>query len=138
MSKHQHDTDASDLWVYFQTAINCAKTLFKKKAKLTDCQECGILYNKYNDNKYNSNELDREISKLMMDDDVTKKSGIIEYVLSEKKPKDEKFLSLRVFTDAQKLRAYEKQGHKCPMCVKRGIEDEYAFEDMQCDHITNW
>lgn len=139
MSKHQHDDDASDLWTYFQTVINWAKMLFpKRNPKLYAAQEWGFLYNKYHDNKYNPNELEREVSKLMLDDDVTKKSGIIEYVLSEKKPNDEKHLSLRTFSDSQKLKAYERQKHKCPLCQKKGIEDEYAFEDMQGDHIIPW
>jgi hypothetical protein len=138
MAKHQKDDDAMDLWVYFQTVINWAKTLFKKRPKITDAQEWGFLYNKYHTNAYNPNVLEREISSLLMDDDVTKKAGVIEYVLSEKKPADEKSLSIRAFTDTQKLRAYEAQKHRCPMCVKKGIDDEYELKDMQADHITPW
>ena len=47
-------------------------------------------------------------------------------------------LSLRAFTESQKLRAYESQGHKCPLCVANGIYTEYAFEDMEGDHIIPW
>ena len=49
-----------------------------------------------------------------------------------------KHLSIRAFSEAQKRRAYEKQGHKCPFCVKTGINDEYDFEAMQGDHIIPW
>ena len=133
------DDDASDIWLYYQTVINWAKMLFPtKRPKINAVQDWGLLYNKYHNNKYNPNDLEKEIQKLLMDDDVTKKDGIIPYVLSEKKPKDEKVLSLRAFTEAQKLRAYEKQKHQCPLCVKKGILDEYAFEDMQGDHIKPW
>lgn len=45
-----------------------------------------------------------------MDDDVTKNSGIIPYVLSDRTKHDEKNLSIRAFTEAQKRRAYERQG----------------------------
>ena len=110
----------------------------KNNPKLYTAQEWGFLYNKYHNNKYNPNELEREVSRLMLDDDVTKKAGIFEYVLSERKPKDEKHLSLRTFSDSQKLKAYERQKHRCPLCQKKGIEDEYAFEDMQGDHIIPW
>lgn len=73
-----------------------------------------------------------------MDDDVTKKAGIIPFILSDRTWRDEKHLSLRAFTESQKLRAYERQGHKCPLCVANGINTEYAFEDMEGDHIIPW
>lgn len=139
MAVHQHDADANDLWLYFQSVINWAKMLFPTKRKgITDVQDWGLLYNKYHNKQYNSNTLEADIKKLLLDDDVTKKSGIISYVLSDKTKYDEKSLSIRLFTEAQKRRVYEKQGHKCPFCVKNGIDTEYAFEDMQGDHIIPW
>ena len=78
------------------------------------------------------------IKKLVLDDDVTKKAGIIPFILSDRTWRDEKHLSLRAFTESQKLRAYERQGHKCPLCVANGINTEYAFEDMEGDHIIPW
>ena len=50
----------------------------------------------------------------------------------------EKHLSIRTFSDAQKRRVYEKQQHKCPCCQKNGIDTEYAFEEMEGDHIIPW
>lgn len=41
-------------------------------------------------------------------------------------------------TDIQKRRVYERQGHKCPFCVKNGINTEYAYKEMQGDHIIPW
>lgn len=138
MAIHQHDSDANELWLYFQTVINWAQMYFQKRKGVTDVQEWGILYNKYHNNTYNSNALDNDIKELLMDDDVTKKAGVIQYVLSERTQHDEKYLSIRAFTEAQKRRAYEKQGHKCPLCLKQGIDTEYAFEEMQGDHIIPW
>ena len=65
----------------------------------------------------------------MQDEDVTKKSGIYEYVLTRK----EKYLSIRSFTDKQKREAYERQQGICPKC-------NVAFElnEMEADHITPW
>ena len=82
--------------------------------------------------------VDADIKKLVLDDDVTKKAGIIPFILSDRIWRDEKHLSLRAFTESQKLRAYESQGHKCPLCVANGIYTEYAFEDMEGDHIIPW
>ena len=139
MAVHQHDLDANDLWLYFQSVINWAKMLFPTKRKgITDTQAWGLLYNKYHSKQYNSNALEADIKKLVLDDDVTKKAGIIPFILSDRTWRDEKHLSLRVFTESQKLRAYESQGHKCPLCVANGINTEYAFEDMEGDHIVPW
>lgn len=92
----------------------------------------------YHSKQYNSNALEADIKKLVMDDDVTKKAGIVPYILSDRTWRDEKHLSLRAFTESQKLRAYERQGHKCPLCVANGINTEYAYEDMEGDHIIPW
>lgn len=139
MATHQHDEDANDLWLYYQSVINWAKMLFPTPRKgMTDTQNWGFLYNQYHNKQYNSNTLEADIQRLLMDDDVTKNSGIIPYVLSDRTKHDEKNLSIRAFTDAQKRRAYEKQNHKCPFCVKNGVDTQYDFEDMQGDHIIPW
>lgn len=139
MAVHQNDTDANDLWIYFQTVINWAKTLFPTPRKgMTDVQDWGLLYNKYHNKQYNSNTIEADIQKLLMDDDVTKNSGIIPYILSDRTKYDEKSLSIRAFTEAQKRRAYERQNHKCPYCVKNGVDTEYAYSEMEGDHIIPW
>ena len=45
----------------------------------------GLVYNEYGDKKYDSKQLEGEIRKLMLDDDVTRKSGIYEYVFKREK-----------------------------------------------------
>lgn len=139
MAVHQHDADANDLWLYFQTVINWAKMLFPEKMKgITDSQDWGLLYNEYHNKTYNSNLLADDIEKLILDDDVTKKSGIIQFVLSDRTRFDEKYLSLRAFTESQKRKAFQRQHHKCPICQSNGIEKEYLFEEMEGDHIVPW
>lgn len=134
MAIHQHDKDANDLWQYFDEVISWAKRLFPKSQKgITDVQEWGLLYNKYHNNSYNSNKLKEEMDKLMMDDDVTKKAGIIPYLLSERSRHDEKHLSIRTFTEAQKRKAYTAQGGKCAICGK-----PFAYEEMAGDHKVPW
>lgn len=46
---------------------------------------------------------------------------------------DEKFLSIRAFSEAQKRRAYEKQEHKCAICG-----EVFDLKDMDGDHIVPW
>lgn len=139
MAKHQHDLDANELWLYFQEVISWAKRMFPSvNKKLTESQDWGVLYNQYKNKSYNTNELKDLIDKLMQDEDVTKQAGIIPYVLSDRTKHDEKYLSIRAFPEQMKRRVYEKQGHKCPYCLANGIDKEYAFDEMQGDHIVPW
>ena len=73
----------------------------------------GILYKQYKDQVFDYQKIDNEVSRLILDDDVTKKTGIYPYILTGK----EKFLSIRAFTDAQK---------------------HFDLNQMEADHITPW
>ena len=101
--------------------------------KLTVVQDWGVLYNKYHDKAYNSNTLKSELKTLLLDDDVTKDTGIIPYILSNKTKHDEKLLSIRTFSEGQKIKAYEKQKGICPICGQH-----FELEEMQGDHIVPW
>lgn len=129
MSKHQHDPNANDLWVYFQAVINWVKVTFPKYRKEMKAVPWGLLYNDFKDKNLDSKKLETEIVKLMQDDDVTKKSGIYPYILTG----NEKYLNIRSFTDNQKREAYEKQKGICPKCKKY-----FEIEGMEADHITPW
>lgn len=133
MGKHQNDADDNDLWQYYQQVMNWAKMLFQVEIGITNNQDWGLLYNKYKDKVYNTNALKEELDKLVLDDDVTSKSGIIEYLLSDRSRADEKYLSLRAFTKSQKLQMYKKQEGVCPECNKH-----YEIGEMEADHIIPW
>ena len=60
--------------------------------------EWGSLYNEFKEKPFDTDKLENKITTLMMDEDVTKKSGIYPYVLR----RDEKYLNIRAFTDNQK------------------------------------
>ena len=122
------------IWLYFQTVINWAKMLFTNARKgVTDVQDWGILYNEFHNRQYNSNNLEADMKRLLMDDDVTKNAGIIRYLLSDRTKHDEKFLSIRTFSESQKRRAYERQEHKCAICGK-----VFDLAEMDGDHIVPW
>lgn len=129
MSKHQHDPNAIELWLYFQCVINWVKALFPKYRKEMKGIQWGILYNEFKDKSFDSTILEREVSKLMQDDDVTSKKGIYPYVFTRK----EKYLSIRIFSDNQKRIAYEKQKGSCPNC-----KDNFELIQMEGDHIIPW
>lgn len=134
MAAHQHDADANELWIYFQSVINWAKALFPIKRKgITDKQEWGLLYNKYKDEKYNSNSLEADMQKYIEDDDVTRNFGIIPYLLADKNAAAERFLSIRAFTQSMKRKAYERQGGICPIC-----HNHFELNEMEGDHRIPW
>jgi hypothetical protein len=102
MSKNQHEPNSNELWLYFKAVIDWVQVVFPKYRKEMKGIPWGELYNKYGKNKYDSSKLEKQIEKLMMDDDVTNKKGIYSYLLTN----DEKYLSIRAFTDSQKRAGY--------------------------------
>ena len=130
MAKHQHDANALALWRYFQDVITWADATFTRKhKKIINSVPWGLYYNKYKDVVLNANEIEEEASRLLIDDDVTKKSGIYPYILT----RNEKYLSIRAFTESQKLSVYERQQGVCPHCG-----EIFKIEMMEADHITPW
>lgn len=129
MGTHQQDSDANELWVYYQAVLDWVKRLFPNYRREMKGIDWGILYNEYKDQSYNSDKLEEKVKELMMDDDVTKKSGIYSYLITGK----EKYLSIRSFTDNQKREAYEKQNGICPKC-----KQHFEINEMEADHITPW
>nr|WP_314687574.1 DUF262 domain-containing protein [uncultured Porphyromonas sp.] len=134
MMKYQHDPKAQDLWDYFQQVIEWVETLFPTYRKEMKGLPWGLYYNRYHQYKYDPQALEKEISRLMADDDVTKKNGIYQYVLEKAIGNDDpSVLSIRAFTDSQKRTAYEQQGGVCPHCGKK-----CEYKEMEGDHITPW
>lgn len=129
MSKHHHDQNANELWLYFQSVITWVNITFTKKRKIMKGVDWGYLYNKYEKEKHDTKKIEEETAKLILDDDVTKKSGIYPYILT----RDEKYLSIRAFSDAIRQKVYEKQKYKCIVCGK-----QFEISAMEADHITPW
>ena len=139
--------NADELWAYFSAVIEWVKMKFPKYRSQMKGLDWGFFYNKYKDKDLDSAELEKEVARLMTDDDVTKKAGIYEFVLSG----NEKHLNLRTFTDSQKAQMYEKQKAICATGggIKgggqglNGIKCPHENEvleigQMQADHIVPW
>lgn len=129
MTKNQHEPNANELWLYFQSVINWIKAVFPKYRREMKGVEWGVLYNEFKEKKFDTNKLEKDISKLMEDEDVGNKKGIYTYVLNGK----EKHLNIRAFSPNMKRESYERQKGICPVC-----KDVFEIELMEADHITPW
>ncbi len=129
MATHQHDPNANELWTHFKAIISWVELTFTTYRKEMKSVEWGLLYDQFKDGLYDTAMLEDQIKALMIDDDVTRKKGIYQYVLTG----DEKYLAIRAFTPAMRRAAYERQDGICPVCKKH-----YEFDGMEADHITPW
>lgn len=130
MAEHQHDPTAQALWSYFRSVIEWVKAVFPKKRKEMKGLPWGLFYNGHHERRdLDPKALEERVSELMADEDVQKKSGVYEYLLTG----NEKALSIRAFDQRTKREAYERQGHKCAICG-----EEFEFEQMHGDHIKPW
>jgi hypothetical protein len=129
MANHQNELDAEALWDYFANVIRWVRKVFPKYRKEMKGVDFGFLYNNYKDEVFDAKALETEITKLMQDEEVTKKSGIYNYVLTRKA----KYLNIRAFTNNQKREAYERQTGICAKCNKH-----FELDEMEADHIKPW
>ena len=131
MAQHQHDKNANELWIYYQSVINWVNMLFPTRyyRKEMKGQPWGELYNSYHENTYDAEEFEYKIKQLIQDDEVQKHSGIYLYLFDHQ----EKPLNLRTFTDNQKRKKYEEQEGTCPIC-----HNHFNYKEMEGDHITPW
>jgi hypothetical protein len=118
-----------ELWNYFQSVITWTRKVFPNYLHEMSNVSWGELYNEFKNEKFDLKKLEKEVLRLMQDEDVTKKSGIYEYVLT----RNEKYLNIRAFNDKMKREAYERQKGVCRHCKKH-----FEIDEMEADHIKPW
>ena len=130
MAIHQNEPSAIQLWNYFRSVIDWVEAIFPKKRKEMKGVEWGLLFNRHGARTdLDPAVLELRIQDLLADEDVTKKSGIYEYLLTG----DERKLNIRAFTDKQKQEQYQKQNGICVKCGKH-----FEYNEMEGDHIIAW
>ena len=130
MAVHRDDKNAGALRDYFENVIGWVKRTFPHYRKDMRGLDWGLLYNKYGQNQYDVDALERELVRLnellAIDPDGLKKSGFYEYVLSG----DRTLIWHRVFSDKQQRQAFVNQGKKCGGRCGR----EFPFEALEAHH----
>lgn len=132
MSAHQHDANAAALWQYFNGVITWIESTFihtKERKKLMKGLDWGMLHREHKDDVIDREAFDRRVAELILDDDVDNNKGIYPYLLTGK----ERYLSLRAFSDEQKLKQYELQQGICSICG-----EHFELSQMEADHIIPW
>ena len=140
MAIHQNDPNAEKLWRYFRSVIEWVKATFLEYRKEMKGINWGSLYDQFKDETHDTKKLEKRVTELLMDDDVTKPAGVYPYVLDG----DERHLNIRAFTTAQRRQVLENQGRKCASGI-RCVDPEnpdgekiYRLDQVQADHITPW
>ncbi len=133
MDAHQRDTDADELWQYWQAVFAWVKRIFPNqdsaRVRLMKGLPWGRFYNDHKDDKLNAAELEKRIVSLIDDDDVESKKGIYAYLLTG----NDKTLNLRAFDEKTKQAVYARQNGICPTCTKH-----FEFHQMEADHAVPW
>ena len=129
MDAHRQDSNARDLWRYYEDVMEWVKETFRTYRKHMIGVDWGILYNKYHtDTPKNADDMANAIFTQAVDE-ISNPKGVYEAVLS----RDVKFIHARAFDKKDMTWAYKKQGGICPYCRKHFEEGE-----MHGDHIKPW
>lgn len=129
MAAKQHEEDAEELWIYFQSVMDWVKRVFPNYRREMKGIAWGTYYNKFKDKEFKPREIESKIQELSIDEDVTSKKGIYEYMIDG----NEKHLSLRSFSEKTKRESFERQKGICVKC-----QEVFTIEEMEADHITPW
>jgi 5-methylcytosine-specific restriction endonuclease McrA len=147
MSLHRNDKDIKEVKNYFEAVIEWVSSMFVDVKPEMKGLEWGRLYETYQSQPLNHDEVNRTIHELYSDGFVENRKGIWEYVLGDSK--DTKLLSVRIFLEPTKKATYAKQtsqakalgSSNCPLCAE-GHEANRAkvwkFEEMDADHVSPW
>lgn len=146
MSDHRTDTNIDALLNHFNAVLNWVRATFPSYHNAMKGLPWGRLYVEHGHKPQNSTDLDRRVAELMIDEEVSKKKGIFEYLLTGAS----KHLNLRTFDKKERRILYDRQTSaavtdgvsNCPHCalIKEGdaATKIFTIEEMEADHITPW
>lgn len=127
--QRQDDPSAKPLWDYFQSVIEWVQACFPKFRPKMKGVPWGPLFNTYGPSPIDPAKAEEEVKRLFLDDDVTSKSGIYSYIFDRR----ERNLSIRQFSEKDRIEAYERQNGVCVVC-----RNSFSIEEMEADHIDPW
>jgi hypothetical protein len=129
MSRHQHDSNATQLWQHFQKVVGWVKATFPEYRREMKGVDWGTLYKENKDKELDTDKLEKQVAELMQDDDVERKPGIYHYVMDG----ETRNLNIRTFSANMRREAYERQSGICVKC-----KNLFQLDEMEADHIRPW
>lgn len=148
LAQHRQDDHITELKNYFTSVIDWVDGVFVRPPdKEMRGLEWGRLYESYHESSYSAATIDARVNELRADPAVGNKKGIYEYLLGhETQPQ---LLAIRLFNDADKVVAYEKQTaaartedlSNCPLRAQGTDNNKtriYKLDEMDADHVTAW
>lgn len=147
MSQHRHDENADPVKTHFDAVVDWVSTVFTNTYPEMRGLEWGRLYKQYHNTPYDPAVVAARAQDLYLDEAVTKKNGIFEYVLGGET--DPKLLQVRIFDKKVKQAAYAQQTTKaqssgvsnCSVCASVDNPNKkkvWAFSQMEADHVAAW
>ena len=148
LAQHRHDNNIASLKTYFTSVIDWVGSVFTRAPdKEMRGLEWGRLYEVYHSQSYDAAKIDSDVNELRADPAVHSSKGIYEYLLGGKK--DTRLLSIRLFDEAVKRVAYQRQTDKaksvkesnCPLCAIGTDSNKtriYKLDEMDADHVAAW
>lgn len=147
MSQHRFDNNIEELKGHFNLVIDWVSKTFTMVEREMQGLDWGKLYEEYNEQSYDSEEISRQIKKLYGDEFVKNRRGIFEYVLGGSEKKN--LLDIRFFEDSVKRVAYEQQTSAakengvsncsyCAMGHEAAKSKMWQLSEMDADHVSAW
>jgi hypothetical protein len=147
MNTHRNDNTIKELKTHFNTVIDWVSAVFRDVKKEMQGLEWGRLYDEYHSQSYDPAKVSAEVKQLYGDYHVKSRRGVFEYILGRQK--DTTLLDVRVFDEATKHSAYERQTSaakkknksNCPLCAvgdNRNKTKIHEFDEMDADHVQAW
>ena len=148
LAQHRHDDSIASLKTYFTSVIDWVGSVFTRAPdKEMRGLEWGRLYEVYHSQSYDAAKIDGDVNELRADPAVHTSKGIYEYLLGGEK--DARLLSIRLFDEAVKRAAYQRQTDKaksaeesnCPLCAIGTDANKtrvYKQDEMDADHVAAW
>lgn len=147
MSKHRHDTDITELQVYFTSVIDWISVTFMDVESEMRGLEWGRLFETYHNTPYDPVVVSAKVHELYADGAVKRRAGIFEYILGG--CTDPRLLEIRIFEDSTKKEKYAQQTNSakkcgksnCPLCAISTNSNStriWKYNEMDADHVTAW
>lgn len=147
MSRHRFEHDITEVKTYFNTVIDWVSGVFAEVENEMRGLEWGRLYETYHKQSYDPAQVAAKVRELYADPYVRNRRGVFEYILGGST--ETKLLDVRVFDEATKRAAYEKQSlaskqngeSNCPLCAVGHDAHKgkiWKLDEMDADHVAAW